>query len=108
MSNLIIARRKFLFLAPAIVASTGIMKVHSIERLFFNEYDEIMRMAGNGDDVYRKVDPITRVLRYISKAEYEWNKTRILAKPHIDCMPEKIARNTKYIICGDVEHYIAS
>ncbi len=40
MTKLIMARRRFLFAAPALVASTSLMKVHSIDHLLLQDFSD--------------------------------------------------------------------
>lgn len=93
MSKLILARRALLFAAPALVAAASLMKVRSVDRLFFKEYDEITN-AGLFFVPGHEFHGINRIGQegvmtwptdtVISKAEYEWNKKRLLKGAHIN------------------------
>ena len=91
MSKLILARRALLFAAPALVAAASIMKVRSIDRLFFKEYDEIAHepawygseqfIGRTRADVEGHLFPLDAT---ISQAEFEWNKKRLLKGQHVN------------------------
>lgn len=84
MTKLILPRRRFLFMAPAIIAASSLMPGHSIGDLEFTLYDEVMM----GEDVPRdglpSMKPFAARGYYrngeyaeISRAEYNWNAARM-------------------------------
>lgn len=75
MSKFIIPRRRFLFLAPAVVAASSLMPGHSIGELAFRRYDSLLRIGSEWNSVCYGVNGTGRgaeVIR-ISHEEFFWN-----------------------------------
>jgi len=79
VSEIILPRRRFLFLAPAIIAAPSLMKAHSIDHLIYRNFGYVCASwdGKDGNNYLGWKRGEISASAWISKGEYDYNVRRL-------------------------------